>query len=490
MRVYVTMAVALTVTACSIGPDYARPDVKPPEAHRGQAQTAESLADLPWWKVFHDPVLGGYVKEALEKGFDVRVAAANVESARAGQRGAFWAFFPSFGGQVGVGGGQGFPGVPTFVPPTTANGLFAASASASWEADVWGRLRRQKESADALVDASLADQRGVYVALVGDVASTYLQLRTYDLQRTLVDDALKTRAETLALFQERAKGGVGNDLEVARAEANLADAQAQAEGLTRAIWVTENRLALLLARPPGPLERGAELTALQLPPQVPAGLPTALLAQRPDVVAAEQQLHAATAQVGVKVGELFPKFALAGSAGVALGPDLVTSATLVSPVYRGSVGLEYVFPVLGGAQNLAAVDAAWARVHAATALYEKTATNALREVSDALVTIDQSAKVRAAREQQVASLQRTEALAMMRYRGGVSNYLEVVTAQEQRLGAELALADAKGQQHQAVVALYRALGGGWRTAAAQAGEGVPADAPEGPPAPPGADAGR
>jgi len=219
------------------------------------------------------------------------------------------------------------------------------------------------------------------VALVGDVASTYLQLRTYDLQTTITADAIKAREETLKLFTDRTKGGVDNDLEMARAEANLADAQARAENLKRQVFQTENALAVLLARPPGPIERGAGLNDFPLPPEVPAGLPTALLANRPDLMSAEQQVHAATAAVGIKVGELFPKFQLAGSVGFAT--DLTQMAT--GAMYRGSTGLEYVLPVLGGAQNLAAIDAAWARAHASVALYEKAATNALKDVSNALV---------------------------------------------------------------------------------------------------------
>ncbi|GMU63129.1 MAG: membrane protein [Myxococcaceae bacterium] len=481
--------VGLVVFAsCAVGPDYARPEVKPPDAHRGQEKQAQSLADLPWWKVFKDPVLGSHLQEAVTKGYDVRVAAAAVENARAQQRAAFWAFFPTLGAGVGFGGGKGFPGVPTIVPATTFNGNLGAYAGASWEADVWGRLRRQKEAADALVEASLADQRGAYVTLVGDVASSYLQLRTFDLQVTITADAIKAREETLRLFQDRAKGGVGNDLEVARAEANLADAQAREENLKRAVFQTENVLGVLLARPPGPIERGAGLADFDTPPQLPAGLPTSLLAQRPDLLSAEQQLHAATAVVGIKVGELFPKFQLSGSGGFATDLFAATGMSQgTTAVYRGAVGLEYTLPVLGGAQNLAAVDAAWAQVHAATALYEKAATNALKDVSNALVAVDQYRKARDATERQVAALKKTEDLAMMRYKGGVSNYLEVVTAQEQRLIAELSLADAKGQQLQAVVQLYRALGGGWRTQDAQADGGVPEEQAEAapPPVPPG-----
>lgn len=151
MKHGLVVSMALAVVSCSVGPDFTKPDLKAPEAHREQEAQARSLADLPWWKVFQDPVLAGYLEDAVTKGFDVRVAAANVENARAYQRAAFWAFFHTFGVGVGLGGGQGFPGVPTIVPPTPFNGNLGAYGGASWEVDVWGRLRRQKEAADALV---------------------------------------------------------------------------------------------------------------------------------------------------------------------------------------------------------------------------------------------------------------------------------------------------------------------------------------------------
>jgi multidrug efflux system outer membrane protein len=447
-------------SACAVGPNYERPNMKVPEAQRGQQATQESFADLPWWKAFRDPALARYLKESLTNAFDVRVAMARVEQARAQAKAAMWAFFPTISGTVGFGGGKGIPGVPTLLPAASLNGIFGVGAAASWEADVWGRLRRQKEAADAFAQAADEDRRGVYVALVGDVASSYLQLRTNDLKLEIVQAAIVKREETATFFEQRLQGGMSNDLEVARARSNVADAHAQAAGFRQAIWQSENLLSLLLARGPSALERGAALDALALTPEVPAGLPSTLLARRPDLRSAEAQLHAVTAIVGIRIGDVLPKLALTGYGGMA-SSALKNIGDHTAGVYRGFAGLDIPLPILGGAAQLNAIDAAKAQVKEVAALYEKAFFNALREVSDALNAIEQLKVAREQRDLQVASLRRAEDVAILRYKGGVSTYLEVVTAQEQRLLAELTLADTKGQQHLAVVQLYRALGGGW-----------------------------
>jgi multidrug efflux system outer membrane protein len=311
-----------------------------------------------------------------------------------------------------------------------------------------------------MAQAAGDDKRGVYVALVGDVASTYLTLRTDDLKLELVVAAIKTRQEAADLIATRLKGGTGNELEFLRAQSNVDDATAQSAGLRQQIWFDENRLGVLLARGPGSIERGAALDALALLPEVPAGLPSSLLERRPDVRRAEADLHMATAVVGIRIGDVLPKLALTGAGGM-VSKDLSNFSGASGGIYRGFAGLQVPLPLLGGASQLNDIKAARAKVKELTAAYEKTVVNALREVSDALMAMQAMKDSRSSREAQVASLRRAEELAMMRYRGGVSTYLEVVSAQQDRLLAELLLAEVKGQQHQAVVRLYRTLGGGW-----------------------------
>lgn len=462
-RLTSVLALLATTSSCAVGPNYQRPEVKPPEAHRGrEAKAAEaSIAELPWWEMFQDPGLARCLKEALTQGYDVKAAMARIEQARAQARAAMWAFFPTFGGQVGFGGGQGFAQIPTPLPPVSLNGIFGAMATASWEADVWGRLRRQKEAADAYAQLADEDLRGVYVALVGDVASTYVALRTADLQLEIVRAAIQARQETTDFFSERLKGGVSNDLELARAQGNLADAQAQLADVQQAILQRENLLSYLLARPPGEIARGAALDALTLLPDVPTGLPSTLLERRPDLRAAEAELHAATAIIGVRIGDVLPKFALTGGAGMATS-DLGRFADASHGIYSGFAGLNVPIPILGGAAQLNAIDGARARVTELVTRYRQAFALALREVSDALITATQLRESRVRREEQVAALVRAEELANLRYKGGIATYLEVVTAQEQRLLSELTLAQIKGNQHAAVIQLYRALGGGWQ----------------------------
>lgn len=458
----IALAFSLSTMGCAVGPSYERPEIKTtPAEHRGQAKTEVSLAELPWWRVFRDPLLTSYLRETLTNAYDVRMTAARIEQARAQARSAMWAFFPTFSGQVGFGGGKGGPEIPTFVPPTSFNGTFGASASVSWEADVWGRLRRQKEAADAFARAADEDMRAVYVTLVGDVATTYVQLRANDLKLVVTEAAIATRQATADFFTQRLKGGVGNELEVSRAIANVADARALQADIRQSIWSAENRLAFLMARPPGSIERGAELDAFALPPEIPAGLPSTLLEQRPDVRSMEAQLHAATAIVGVRIGDVLPKFALTGSAGIA-SAALSSSSDETSAIYSGFAGLAIPIPLLGGATKLNDIDAAKGKVNELLALYQKLFFNALREVSDALAAVQYLKDQRARREEQVTALKRTEEVATARYSGGVATYLEVITAQEASLGAELALTDVKAAQLQAVINLYRALGGGWK----------------------------
>lgn len=454
------LASSSALSGCAVGPNYKRPDVKAPAEYRGQKQTEQSLAELPWWRVFRDPVLARYLKESLTNAYDLRMATARIDQAREQAKAAMWAFFPTFSGRVGAGGGQGILGTPDLSAAQTLSGIFGATASASWEADVWGRLRRQKEAADAQAQAADEDRRAVYVALVGDVAASYLTLRTGDLKLEIVRAAIKTREETAAFFGERLQGGVGNELEVLRAQSLVADATAQSADLRQAIWQTENRLSLLLARGPGKIERGATLDALALPPEVPAGLPSTLLERRPDVRRAEANLHAATAVVGIRIGDVLPKLALTGTGGV-VSKDLSNFASSAQGTYRGFAGLQIPLPFLGGAGQINEIHAARAKVKELIAFYEKTVVNALREVSDALMSVETLKDARDNREAQVAALARAEELAIMRYKGGVASYIEVINAQQDRLLAELVLADVKGNQHQALVQLYRTLGGGW-----------------------------
>jgi len=462
-------ASGLVALGCAVGPNHKAPEVKGGETYRGDEKSAQAnqkrakgektpptFADLPWWAVYRDPTLFSLVREATSKAYDLRIAFARVEVARQAHRAAIWSLWPTIGVNGGAGSAVGASSIPTFYPPAQLDGQFGIGASASWEPDVWGRLRRLTQVQLHRFEAEDEDRRGVYVALVGDVAESYFSLMSLDLQRSFAEQAVQTRRETLTVFEQRSSGGVGNDLEVSRAKASLRQAEASVLRVGLAATVTENTLAFLLARPPGPIARGTALDQLELPPDVPPGLPSTLLERRPDIRAAEKRLLAANATIGVEMADFFPRFELTGFLGV-VSPDLS-----VADAVRGGVGLfHWTLPFLGGEKERADYDAAKATWEGATAFYERTAVNAFREVANALVTIQMLREQRVAVDGQVQALSDAQAHAMDRYRGGVANYLDVLTAQEQLLLAQLEVADLMGRQHTAVSRLYRALGGGW-----------------------------
>jgi len=453
----VALALAIVSTGCAVGPNHKAPEVKSPEQYRGDRQSTEkSFADLPWWEVYQDPALFGLIKEATEKSLDLRIALSRVEIARQAHRAQVWQLAPTIGVQGGVGDSLGSLDVPSLYPPVQTTGAWGVGVGASWEPDVWGRVRRLTEVAKHNLEAADEDRRGVYIALVGDVAQFYFELVAADLQKTYAEEAVATRRQTLTLFETRSVGGVGNDLEVSRARASVNQAEGQLAIVDLNIATRENAISLLLARIPGPVERQSSIDALQAPPTVPSGLPSTLLERRPDIRAAEKRLLAANAQIGAELADYFPKFELTAFMGVA-SPDL-TDASFV----RGGAGLfNWTLPFLGGERVRAEHKAAIANWELATAAYEQTVLRAFREVADSLASIHALSVRRVALDAQLTSLESAEDLAVQRYQGGVANYLDVLTTQEQLLFTQLAIAEVRGQEQSAIARLYRTLGGGW-----------------------------
>lgn len=442
---------------CAVGPNHKAPEIKVPESHRGDEKPSDkSFADLPWWEIYRDPALFQLIKEATDKSFDLRIAMARVEIARQAHRAAVWSLWPTLGVQGGVGDSLGSINVPSLYPPQHTTGNFGIGAGASWEADVWGRLRRLTSAAKNEFEAADEDRRGVYIAVVGDVAELYFSLLSIDLQSTYTTRAIETRTATLTLFEQRSSGGVGNELEVSRAKASLKEVEAALNNIVLNEKLTENSISYLLARMPKAVTRGASLDALNLPPEIPAGLPSTLLQRRPDVRSAEKLLLAQNDKIGAEMADFFPKFELTGFLGVA-SPNLKEASFV-----RGGLGLfKWTLPFLGGERERAEYDAAKAAWEGSVAYYERTTANAFREVADALFTISALRDRRAALDEQVAALEEAARHAIDRYSGGVANYLDVLTAQEQLLTAQLQVAGVMGSQHKAVAGLYRALGGGW-----------------------------
>ena len=455
--------VALLVSGCLLGPDYSRPPVVVPDNYRFAVApaTAESIADLPWFDVFRDPVLQQLVREALQNNYDLRVAAARVEEARANIGIVRSFLYPQINFNA-VGGAQQVS--RTTDPPQSfgANrnfqNLFLGFALA-WELDVFGRIRRDAEAATAVFLATEQAQRGVLITLVADVAQSYFTLRELDLELEIARRTVQLNDETVEFYQTRLTGGASNRLELDSAISNRSRTASTIPELERQIAIQENQINLLLGRNPGPVPRGTALTEQYSPPSIPAGLPSALLERRPDIKAAEDLLVAANANIGAAKALFFPNFSLTSTLGSA-SHDLSNIGDKHAAIWSVAGGL--LQPVFQGWRLTSNYEAVKARFDQAVAQYQRSAQNGYREVADALVNIEKLEGVRLELEVGVRALQDATSLARLRYDTGLANYLEILIADQQLFDQELALARVRGGELNSVVQFYRALGGGWQ----------------------------
>jgi multidrug efflux system outer membrane protein len=463
MRRVLSAAAVLALSACTVGPKYQRPDLPLPEAYQAPVATKEatSFADLGWWQTFRDPVLQRLIREALAANQDLALATARVDEARAlagVSRAAFW---PRVGlsanytyGQQMSNNAQEQLGTTSIRGPAPNVGIFG---SLSWEIDVWGKLRNASAAASAELMATEAVRRGVIVTLVAEVARAYVELRQLDLQLKIATENATLRKGTLDLFTDRSDVGVGNNLEVSQARADLASTSATIPATRRLIALRESELAVLRGLPPGPVTRPEEV-ALPLPPALPLGVPAALLERRPDVMGAEQRAIAANARVGVAVANRLPSFNLGGIVGLA-SPSFTNLFGAGSLAW--TVGGGIFQPIFEGGRLALEQEAAEAVSDQRVAAFRQTVLTAVREVTDAAVSVREFGAVRREREIEVAAAREGQELAMLRYRGGVSSYLEVLDAQRRAFQAELTLVDATRDELVSAILLYRALGGGW-----------------------------
>jgi len=455
--------VAFLFAGCTLGPDYTRPTVAIPDNFRGLQgpSTPESLADVPWWEVFKDPVLEDLTREALRNNYDLRTAAARVEEARS-QIGVARSFlYP----QVNLNGGGTAQQVSRASEPPQSIGAnrnfqnWVAGFGMVWEMDVFGRIRREAEAATGVYIATEQARRGVFITLVADVAQFYFLLRELDLELEISRRTLSINDETVEFYRRRVNGGVSNQLELDQAIANRSRTAAVIPDLERRIASQENLLSFLLGRNPGAIPRGAVLTDQYYPPTVPTGLPSALLERRPDVQSAEQLLVAANANIGAAKALFFPNFSLtAGLSGAS--HDLSSIADKRAAIWSVSGG--FLQPIFQGWRLFWNYEGTKARFDQALAQYEKTAQNGFREVADSLVAIEKLKDVRVEQEESVTALRDAARLSRLRYDTGLANYLEILIADQQLFDQELLLARTRGDQINAVAQLYRALGGGWQ----------------------------
>ena len=446
------------VTGCAVGPDYKRSEVTTPDRFYGQAAASEakSLTDLPWFEVFGDPALKSLIEEALANGYDAKIAAARVEEARARYGIARADFYP----QVGYDGGYRYERLPQSVNSSgNAENRYTANINVSWEIDIWGRVRRLSESALASYLATDEARQGVLLSLASDVAQAYFELLDLDAELEIANRTTASFQDTYDLFKRKLEGGAASALETSRAEAALASTAASIPDIERQIVAKENQINLLLGRPPQPVPRGLALTEQPLVPEVPAGLPSALLERRPDIRQSEQEMRAANAGVGVATANFFPVISLTGLFG--------GTSTELSDLFGAdkvwSIGAGLLGPIFQGGRLKRSKEVAVAQWEQTKLAYEQAVTAAFGDVSSALSAREKLALVKAQDQRAVSAYQEAVRLANVRYMSGFSSYFEVIDAQLQMFPAENALARARRDELISIVSLYKALGGGWQT---------------------------
>ena len=450
-------AAALLAGCAAVGPDYQRPAIPLPAQYpQGDGGSAVLAAD--WWRSYGDATLTQLVDKALAANADIAQAAARVELAEAQLREASGAQQPALGAGANAGRTQLGAAVPSNPYGVTVTGNdFKLSLSASYEIDFWGRLRRATEAARAQLLASRAARDTVRLTVAGAVAQGWFALRSLDEQALATRATLSTREAGARLAAERLKGGVGSALDAEQAEILRADAALQLRELQRQRALAQSFLGLLTADPALALPEG-RLAADALPPQPPAGLPSALLERRPDIRRAEELLVAANAQIGVARAAMFPQVSLTGALGDESG---ALSSLLKAPARFWSAGFGLTLPLFDGGRNQARTDQAGARQREAVGAYQAAVATAFKEVADALASLS------AARESQGEFVRRDAAaahalkLARARFDAGYTGYLELLDAQRTATAAQLDVVRNRQAQLNASVDLVKALGGGW-----------------------------
>ncbi|MRD72432.1 efflux transporter outer membrane subunit [Rhodocyclus tenuis] len=492
--------IALALAGCAVGPDYHRPSATLPESFgeagataaandgnasaataastanpasstaessKATAATAAPAADntaaasqsirKDWWTLFGDDTLNQLVTQAQASNQDLRLAVARVEEAEGLLREVGAAQFPSVNAQAGSSRTQVSNADYTVMPPRQRD-LRTAGLSTSFEIDLWGRLRRATEAARAQALSSRYARDTVELSVAGLVSTAYLSLRAYDAEIIATDESRTSRKDSLRIANSRFEGGLASALDVAQAEGALAAADAQLASLRQQRALMQNQLALLTGQPGLTIAPG-DLRQLPLPPLPPAGLPSSLIEGRPDVRQAEETLVAANAKIGVAKAAFFPQLDLTGTLG---SESSAMKKLFTSPAGVWSLGLNASMPVFDMGATAARVDQASAQQKQALASYQKAVQTAFKEVMDALVTLRETGESERAQAQRVDATTRAQRIAQARYEAGYSGFLDVLDAQRSANDALVSYVDTRQARLAAVVALFKALGGGWQ----------------------------
>jgi multidrug efflux system outer membrane protein len=457
---FLRCAALVSLAGCAVGPNYKRPAVNAPTGFRDatNATSTNSLADLPWWGLFKDPVLQELVRVALTNSYDIRITITWVDQARALQMQARSQFLPQVG-YVGdaTRGRNSYLGLPIPNGGQTVNS-FLGGFEAVWEIDLWGRVRRMNEAARANFAASEEGSRAVMISLVSGVAGAYFELLELDEQLAIAKRTRDSYERTFKLFDDQHTAWLASNLELSRAKLALRSVSANIPEIERQIALKENEINVLLGRNPGPVPRTSTLLTQQLPAQIPIGLPSDLLERRPDIRIAEQRVREANAEIGVAVGNFFPRVGLTTFYGGA-SPELHNLVSTSANTW--SLAASAAGPLFTGGRLTGRYRQAKASTEEAKLQYQETALTAFREVSDALVSHSRFEEERTEQGEAVNAGREAVAVATDRYKEGKASYYEVLEAQQQLFPAENALSHIEAGRRLTIVQLYKALGGGW-----------------------------
>ena len=447
------LPILLLAGGCTVGPDYVRPEIDTPANYRIDAGDSADVANTRWWSQFNDPKLDELIEIALRNNKDLRIAAervlefaARVDISRAG-------LYPQLGYEGSGGRSKSrSPGGTSF----TENS-FLASLNVGWELDVWGRIQRATEAERALLLAAEEGRRTVILTLVSSVATAYVNLLNLDYQLQITNKTVQSRQESLRLFELQFQGGVVSELEVAQVRSELELARTRIPQIERETALLENSLSVLLGQNPGPISRGQRFDDLALP-SVPFGLPSDLIDRRPDIRAAEQQLIAANALIGVAKAQYFPRISLTGLFGYT-STDL--SDLLQSSSDNWGYGGGLLGPIFDGGRIEADIRATEAEQRQALIDYQLTVQTAFREVDDALISNRKAREIVISQQRQLDALRDYARYARLRFDEGQVSYIEVLDAERRLFDSELSDAVSRADVYVTLVNVYKAMGGGW-----------------------------
>jgi outer membrane protein, multidrug efflux system len=459
IRLASALALVLVAGGCTVGPDYVKPQVDAPAAWRIDYPQAADVANTRWWEQFNDPVLTGLIDSALKENRDLVIAAARVDAFIGALVATRSQFYPQANYNLDASRNRitavGASPLPAGADPYYS--LYSGALGASWQIDLFGRVRRQSEAAQAQVYATEQGRRGVVLSVVTSVATSYIALRALDRQLEVSQQTAANNKDTARIFELRHKGGVVSQLEVAQVESQYQQALAAIPQIEQQIAAQENLIAVLQGRNPYPIPRGKAIGELAIP-RVPAGLPSTLLERRPDILQAEQNLVAANANIGATKALYYPQFNLTaalGSVSAAFG-DFLSGPASTWSLAAGLVGPLFTAGSIAGQVQSAEADTA-----AALAGYQQTIFNAFRETNDALTGTVKKRTESAAQQARVASLREYARLSRVRFNNGYAGYIETLYAENELFAAELAAVRTYADQYTQIVNVYKAMGGGW-----------------------------